>query len=200
MKRFVLISLCCSLPLGAHAADADGNFAAKGVGQATCAHFVEQVDNKSQLLAMYGGWLDGYLTAVNQAAPETYDVAPWQSTQLLARLIETHCRRNPEHNFFVVTNALVGQELMPRRLIKSSPREEVKVGDVTEIHYQDTLRKAQEALKARGHYSGGVDGKFGPRTQKAFEAFQKEAGLQVTGIPDQLTLLRLLGGPGAGQQ
>jgi len=39
----------------------------------------------------------------------------------------------------------------------------------------------QTALKNAGYYSGTIDGKIGPMTKKAIEAFQKENGFTVDG-------------------
>ena len=39
----------------------------------------------------------------------------------------------------------------------------------------------QTALKAAGFYTGAIDGKIGPMTKKAIEAFQKAKGLTADG-------------------
>ena len=44
-----------------------------------------------------------------------------------------------------------------------------------------TVEKIQEALKNAGLYAGEIDGKLGPRTQKAIEEFQSQNGLAVDG-------------------
>ena len=49
------------------------------------------------------------------------------------------------------------------------------------------LRRAQGTLKAEGLYKGRVDGKSGPLTLAAIEAFQKQHGLKQTGWLDQAT-------------
>jgi peptidoglycan hydrolase-like protein with peptidoglycan-binding domain len=49
------------------------------------------------------------------------------------------------------------------------------------------LREAQQTLKAEGFYRGPIDGKSGPRTLAAIEAFQKRYGLKQTGWLDQPT-------------
>lgn len=46
----------------------------------------------------------------------------------------------------------------------------------------DEVKKIQTRLKELGYYNGTVDGKFGDATEKAFKAFQKEAGLTVDGV------------------
>ena len=37
-----------------------------------------------------------------------------------------------------------------------------------------------------------IPGIFGPNTQRALESYQKQNGLTVTGLPDQVTLFKLL--------
>ncbi len=46
---------------------------------------------------------------------------------------------------------------------------------------QATLRKVQDRLKGLRYSIGKVDGKMGPRTEKAIGSFQKRVGLPVTG-------------------
>ena len=49
------------------------------------------------------------------------------------------------------------------------------------------LKALQTLLKDLGHYHGGLDGGDGPKTQAAFKAFQKGAGLPETGSEDSAT-------------
>jgi len=49
----------------------------------------------------------------------------------------------------------------------------------------------QERLDLLGYYRMGIDGKIGPGTWKSVENFQREHGLDVTGVPDAETLFRL---------
>lgn len=47
--------------------------------------------------------------------------------------------------------------------------------------YKPTVEEIQAALKNAGFYTGAIDGKKGPLTQKAIEEFQKANGLEVDG-------------------
>jgi peptidoglycan hydrolase-like protein with peptidoglycan-binding domain len=47
--------------------------------------------------------------------------------------------------------------------------------------YKPTAIEIQTALKNAGFYSGNVDGKVGPKTKAAIEAFQKANGLNADG-------------------
>ncbi len=186
--------LCCALaPLAGQAADKDGRFAVKGLGRATCTQFLDNANKPQESMLALQLWLDGYLTALNQGLPETYDVASWVSTPLLAKNIADFCasKPSPDPELVALANELV-RRLAPERLQTESPLVDIKVGDKQGKIYKDTLRRAQQALKDKGHYRGAADGLFGPQTRSAFEAFQKAEQLQVTGVPDQPTLIKLL--------
>lgn len=58
----------------------------------------------------------------------------------------------------------------------------------------DAVRKMQNALYDEGFYNGDVDGKFGPATKRAVEAFQKSIGLTSDGKPGNQTLTALYDG------
>jgi peptidoglycan hydrolase-like protein with peptidoglycan-binding domain len=49
----------------------------------------------------------------------------------------------------------------------------------------------QKALKQAGLYKGKVDGRMGKQTDSALRSYQKEHGLQVTGLPDTETMAKL---------
>jgi len=47
--------------------------------------------------------------------------------------------------------------------------------------YKPAGREIQAALKNAGFYTGSIDGKIGPKTKKAIEAFQSANGLKADG-------------------
>lgn len=55
-----------------------------------------------------------------------------------------------------------------------------------------TKKEIQTALKNAGFYNGEIDGKFGPQTKSAVEAFQSANGLKVDGTvgPQTWNLLK----------
>jgi murein L,D-transpeptidase YcbB/YkuD len=53
------------------------------------------------------------------------------------------------------------------------------------------IKKAQEALKNKGHNPGSVDGVMGQQTRQAIRAFQKANGLKESGILDAETAEKL---------
>jgi len=178
------------IPVGARAATADGQFARKGIWFKTCAEYVKARGDQSKLYYMFVGWVDGYITAINQYANDTFDVTFFETSELLAALLDSNCRRNPEAQFFVAVDALT-RAIINNRLQEPSPVVEASAGGQTVKLYAEALRRAQEALAKRGYFSGSADGAFTPETRSAFEAFQKAENMTTTGLPDQLTLLRL---------
>ncbi len=192
MRRALLSILAATLmSIEARAADSGGQFAVEGIGGSTCEGFVAAKSESSDAYWMFLGWLDGYITGINQYSPETYDITPWQSQNLLAALFAKFCARNPGANFFAVANKMI-VELRDDRLRESSAPVVAKVGERTIGVYRETLRRVQVLLGEGGHYKGKIDGLFGPNTQRALESYQKQAGLTVTGLPDQATLFKLL--------
>jgi peptidoglycan hydrolase-like protein with peptidoglycan-binding domain len=55
----------------------------------------------------------------------------------------------------------------------------------------DTVKKAQQALKDKGHDPGPIDGQYGPLTQKGVKEFQEKQNMKATGRLDQQTLSAL---------
>jgi peptidoglycan hydrolase-like protein with peptidoglycan-binding domain len=51
----------------------------------------------------------------------------------------------------------------------------------------EDVRSLQQRLTSAGFDAGVIDGIFGPRTERAVEAFQADAGLPVSGLVDQRT-------------
>ncbi|NBC31362.1 MAG: hypothetical protein GVY13_01675 [Alphaproteobacteria bacterium] len=55
----------------------------------------------------------------------------------------------------------------------------------------DEIRRAQRALAARGFYGGLIDGQWGPMSRRALIEYQRDQGLEPTGILDSTTWSRL---------
>ncbi len=51
----------------------------------------------------------------------------------------------------------------------------------------EAVRTLQRNLKSAGYFAGGVDGKFGPKTEEAVRKFQKAMGISVDGIAGKVT-------------
>lgn len=190
MKRVVLAALLIA-PLTSHAADNDGNFRSKGFGLESCQRYTAERSNNSATYYLSRSWLNGYLTAHNLLRPGVYDAVGDAAIDTLAALLENYCRANPQRNFVTAAAVLISV-LEPLRLQQRPQIIEVTVQGQTIKLAQETMQKVQQALKDQGHYAGAVDGFFGRKTQAALEAFQRDSGLAVTGLPDQATIMRLL--------
>ena len=55
----------------------------------------------------------------------------------------------------------------------------------------DDIKKAQEALKAKGRDPGAISGRMHAKTQEALREFQKENNLPATGVLDRKTAEKL---------
>ena len=173
------------------AADDSGQFAIKGVGLLTCQDSVAARVAKSDLDIRFRSWIDGYLTAVNRYEPSTYDATPWGTPEIIATIVDNHCRDNPDERFVIAVQKLVAT-LQADKLTTSSPLLTVAVDGKRVLLYEALLQRVQERLAERGLYLGNADGEFGPMTQQAIALYQISEGLEGTGLPDPLTVWKLV--------
>jgi hypothetical protein len=190
IERGALVACLLALAGPVSAADAEGRFAGHGPGIARCDQMLEAIAVDGPDRPLYVGWIAGFLTATNAYKPQTYDVAPWQPVEFVANVVMEQCSRNPEAAVTEVALAVV-ERLAADRLQTRSDVSTVAHGGREVQIYRETLRRAQARLRDLGHYDGGVDGAYGPRTRQALEAFQRDRGVPVTGLPDYATLLAL---------
>jgi hypothetical protein len=188
--------LCAALLLAlawqpASAADADGRFMVKGAGTATCERFLAARQKKDAEYVSLAGWLDGYLSFMNQSEDRTFDVAPWQGTELLLSAVAVECRRNPEASFHGAAYR-VATSLRPGRLQAKSPPVTATVDGKSMVLYAEVVTRIQQRLKLRGLFAPEPNGSYDATTAGALRAFQRDQQLPETGLPDQLTLAKLL--------
>lgn len=180
----------------AEAADAQSRFQAYGLGRVPCKRFVELCEAKKEECKLTGTWMEGYFSAFNALSKDTFDILPWQQPELIAQFTYNVCKQNPDVPVLEVVNELIRKLLVPNRVEVAADRVKIGDGDQAVMLYRDTVRDIQQQLDKAGHLDGKADGAFGPGTKAAIEAFQKQAGLKPTGIPDQRTLIALFyGGP-----
>ena len=192
IKGLVLVAICWTAwPSLAQGADADGQFAIKGIGIFDCQRFVEARAANDQVYMRFRSWLAGYLTAVNLYEPDTYDSVPWETTEILTIIIDNHCQQNPEERFVQAAQRLV-LTLKDDRLSTQSPLLRVTAGGLSTRLYEEVLRRLQNQLAELGIYSDTPDGIFGPKTEQAIATFQVSEGLDGTGLPDPLTVWKLM--------
>jgi hypothetical protein len=184
------IVLSTLVPIASRAEDTNAQFAVKGVGAASCGDFLEASRQGTDNYYVYAGWIEGYISALNQTLKETYDLSPWQSTDLLATLVGRHCGTKTNLSFFRAVADVVA-DLKFQRLQHRSTLVEIHIGQQRIHLYADTIKSIQERLKALGFYSGTSGRSYDMPTQEAMAAYQKTKKLAETGFPDQITLLRL---------
>lgn len=188
-----LLTLSAALFAGvatSRAADTQGQFAIDGIGAVRCDRFVEDAEARNRRLSEYGGWVTGYLTALNRFDGETFDVTPWQGTQYLILALVNYCRQNTEMPFHQAV-AILGQSLKPSRIDTRSELVPVEQDGKRMLVYVEVVRRMQQQLKDQGFAIGVVDGQYGPNTAAAIKEFQVTQGLEPTGLPDQATLNQL---------
>ena len=191
--RIIRLAFCILLLQSgaALAADSDNRFAMKGAGFLPCQAYLSARENRTSAYYMIGGWVEGYISAHNRYAADTYDITSFESLELLLAVIETHCEANPGHRLHGVVNSML-VALAPHRLRQESPRVQVTEGARKTALSRETIRRVQAKLAARGLYNNEVDGRFTEATKAALMAFQSDLEFEMTGFPDQTTLWRLL--------
>jgi hypothetical protein len=191
LKRLAATAVLALAIPATHAADADGRFAVKSVGGTKCSQFVEAMKTKNQgQIALYVGWIAGFISASNQLQESTFDLAAWQDMRTLTALLHRHCDRNADLRF----GAAVAQMANAMKTDRLQARSEVVQldhdGKAVQV-YQEALRRAQSALAELGMYSGDLDGQLNDSMREALKKFQGENKINVSGVPDQATLFAL---------
>lgn len=189
--------LLCLLAFGSgHAADEKNRFGVKGAGAARCSAFVKAYEEKSPTLPVYGGWIDGFLTAANAKTDDVFDISPWQSTEVLAYALASYCRKYPELSFFRAVQAM--EKLLIRDAMQDySPVVVARHGKKVVAVYVDVLQQVRERLFELGFLASQPKAdQFDKATVEGLLAYQQSQNITQTGLPDQITLTRLLKRPG----
>jgi peptidoglycan hydrolase-like protein with peptidoglycan-binding domain len=181
---------CCALAAPVAAADSDGSFAIKGAGLQSCKAYLEAANKAPTDLHLYAGWIDGYVTALNQFQPDTFDILPWQNTQSALGLMQSVCAQLPEDTRFMDAFHQLNLRLKDQRLTKLSDATAFRTERGMAVIYKSVYQMMLDKL---------VDGDFLHVAQRgddaavsdALSAFQNASGLTVTGLPDQPTLFQM---------
>lgn len=186
---FLLLVCTLNVPM-LMAADSGGRFMIKGAGLASCQRFVEAIENRDRESLSYGGWIEGYLTAVNQLHDNTFDIAPWQSADYFARVVYNYCQKSPKVSFFKAMSETV-QALERQRLTQHSAMIKISNGQTDYLIHQEVLLQVQQRLEQLGLSNEAADGIYDQDLQRQLETYQRKSSLPETGIPDQSTLAKL---------
>ena len=193
LKRTTAIFSAALLLFAAEArpADQQGQYAIRGAGLISCALFTQERAVRGDVYLMTAAWVDGYITGVNQYAPQTYDVVSFEGTELLMSILDAHCKTHPGDPVFGVLAGLF-RKVWPDRITEKSDKTTIVLAEKQARHYLELVERIQKRLQAKRFYSGAISGTYSPQTIKAMKRYQKSIGLEETGFPDQLTLWRLL--------
>lgn len=178
-----------------YAADADGRFAIRGAGLLNCQNFIEERAKESPAYIMIGGWIDGYITGINQHLGDTYDITSFESSELIAQVLQNHCEDNPDDRLFTVLNSLF-TKVEEDRIRSAGAPVIVEVGERSTRLYRPTVVRIQAALAELGLYTDEPTGFYDTASAEAMREYQASLNFEPTGFPDQATLWHLLWGAG----
>lgn len=193
IKLVVVIFLATGLLTSKNAISADdkGQYGVRGAGLTSCAIYEKERNLKSEVYFIIASWMDGYITGTNQWAHDTYDMFPFQSTELITSIISAHCQKNPNDRVYPVLRDLI-EKINNNRLTNKSKKVDVGVNERTTELYGEIVIRIKTKLKQAGYYDGRLNSIYDDVTIEAMKKFQGSIDFNQTGFPDQLTLWRLL--------
>lgn len=118
MKTILAAAAVLALGLAgtAAAADAKGGYAVVGPGAHSCAEFTAAPKDVG---AIVGIWVQGYVTALNQALPDVRDVTNGRSDAEIEQALVGVCNKNPNMLLADATREMVvkmaGLEAKPKK-------------------------------------------------------------------------------------
>lgn len=174
----------------ANAATQSGDFAIYGWGARDCNAVVATLEGEqgAQARGQLAEWISGYVSARNRVGDGVYDMTPIKSHYPLVALARNICTNNSDQLFEAVVDAML-TSFSSLTLSENSPVSELSRNERSATVNESTLLKVQQFLIDEGLLAeGSADGKYGPKTATAIEAWQEEVGMTVTGLPGVATL------------
>lgn len=171
----------------ADAADPSGAFAVDGVGSRTYADFIAAKDGDPDLLIAFAGWTTGFITAVNVFRNETFDLTPFQPTELLLAKMQKYCEANPDESYANALGKLVSS-LMEGRLQAESDLVRISVGDKAVFIYRSVLADVYAKLANAGLLPQKEPTEYDAAFASATSRYQASKGLPQSGLPDLATM------------
>jgi len=186
--RFLPVALLALLVPGAlPAADTSGEFAVDGVGSRPCSDFTEAQATNPDLVIAFAGWTTGFITGVNVFRQQTFDLTPFQPTELLLGKMAKYCAANPDEAYVNALGKLVAS-LMPGRLQTGSELVRAGVGDKAVFVYRSVLEDVHARLVTDGFALSLDQAEFDTAFAEALVRYQAAKGLPQTGLPDLATM------------
>lgn len=178
------------------AADANGEFAVRGVGGLACSNVVSLLRERDearrqQSVLSFINWTAGYLSYVNRRSDDVFDVSPIVDGEDILQLIVNQCVQNEEALFESVTFVVLSA-LAQGAVSKSSPLVTVEEENQSTQYRKETIVAVQTSLVEKGFLEGTPDGVVGPATVGAIIRFQESEQIPATGFLDFATVIRVL--------
>ncbi len=187
-RPFCAAAILAAMAWPAQSSTPQGEFAVEGAGLAKCPAFLEARTARSDAYSRFIGYVEGYMTAANRYAPETFDLSPYQTGELFGMIIENHCKSNPDDQLYYIVQSLAAQ-LDGDRLVNRSDLMRINGSETGPVAvYEEVVRRMQQRLTEENLYRGEADGQFDEELQRSIENYQAAVGLQPSGMPDTLTL------------
>ncbi|QCI78903.1 peptidoglycan-binding protein [Hankyongella ginsenosidimutans] len=131
---------------------------------------------------MFAGWMEGMLSGINVYQADTFDMVPWQSTDLLALAAAEACKRDPKASFHTAVLS-VSRSLYNGRLRERSDRVVLGKAPQQVALYAAVIAQAQARLVALKLLKEKPTGKMSSATTAALKAFQKSKSCRKPGCP-----------------
>lgn len=152
-----------------------------------CSEFVAAQAGDKELVIAFAGWTGGFLTGINVFRDQTFDITPFQATELILSKMAKYGEAHPDEVYVSALGKLVAM-LMAGRLQTASPLVRVTSGSSAVFIYADVLEDVRAKLLAAGGTPPAEKGSFSPAFAQALAAHQTANGLAVTGLPDLATM------------
>ncbi len=101
-----------SAPAGA--ASLDGRYRIQGLGNQDCGVFLLEFERSSPAFTRFLAWTAGYVTAMNRAAPETFEVLGQRDLYAVVDWLASYCEKHRDQPYATAVDALV-KDLFPER-------------------------------------------------------------------------------------
>ncbi|MDU0353883.1 HdeA/HdeB family chaperone [Paraglaciecola aquimarina] len=190
-KKYLALLTMAGITTHVLALDKNGQYAIKGVGNASCQQFVKVTRNDEPQKFLFAGWLNGYMTAHNQHLKDSFDIASWENVETLGNYLIGHCEKNPQLSFFQASTQMLS-ELYPKRIIEYVGAENASTGQQSQKIYIQVVQRVQHKLTELKYYSGAIDGKLNEQLKQAVAKFRIDKELPSQTFFDQQFLHALL--------
>jgi hypothetical protein len=115
MRSVAIILAALLMGTTAHAVDSNGRFHIVGAGAVTCQQYTDATEQQRIYAET---WWAGYITALNRATGDTYNIMGDTTAQAVNGMIAKYCADNPEMRLALAIHKVI-EYLQPNRIRKS---------------------------------------------------------------------------------